>query len=120
MELLSILIPVRSESLIRMSRIISIRATNYVQVIIGLRKLNIASAKIDVPSLSCLRFLSNAMVQSVNRDRGTKVELRRDPCAAAGRCSRKDERKAEKVGQFWRASEITLRDITHERSLPHT
>lgn len=50
------------------------------------------------------------MVQSVNRDRGTKVELRRDPCAAAGRCSRKDERKAEKVGQFWRAPEITLRE----------
>lgn len=38
--------------------------------------------KIDVLSLSCPRFLSDAMVQSVNRDRRTKVKLRRDPCAA--------------------------------------
>lgn len=44
-ERLSVLIPIRSEFLIRMSRIISIQATNCAQVIIGLRKRDIASAK---------------------------------------------------------------------------
>jgi len=37
-----------------------------------------------------------------------KWSFTRDPYAvrASGRCSRKDERKAEKVGQFWRTPEI--------------